>query len=88
MFTKEQVERIWENGNCVPNFDPGVYRKDHYGAWIRRFDYHEDFTPLSFGWLAVPIVPLAQGGEDDPCNLRPLQWESVSAALPGGAARS
>jgi len=60
------IQQAWEMATAVPNFDPDVYRKDAYGAWIKRSDYGKNNTHVSLGWII----------ENDK-NLSPLQWENA-----------
>jgi hypothetical protein len=76
MLNYEQIQQVWENGTCVPNFDPQLYRKDSFGAWICRSNYDSDRTNLSLGWNAIHAVELDQGDANQTVSLQPVQWEN------------
>ncbi len=72
-FSEETIQKVWEKGKVVPNYDKKVWRKDHCNAWIKRSLYGKSRTPLSYGWEIDHINP--KGG-DELSNLQPLQWEN------------
>ncbi len=71
VYSEEQVQKVWEKGNCVEDNDSSIWRKDECGAWIQRA-MHGDRTS-QYGWEVDMINPL---GPDDLSNLRPLQWKN------------
>lgn len=78
-FSEAMIEQVWDvKGRAVPGEDPGMWRKDECGAWIRRSHYgnHES----EFGWEIAHIHP---GGPDEVANLRVLQWENHLAGGTG-----
>ena len=76
-FSTEKVQRVWEKGTVVQNYDPNKWRKDQCRAWMYREYYGS--TDNIYGWEVDHIKPKAQGGTDDLSNLRPLQWENNRA---------
>lgn len=72
--TPETVQRIWEKGLAVEGYNPDLYRKDHAGAWIARFAYHDRKSLL--GWEVDHVYPLSKGGDNHFDNLRPINWKN------------
>lgn len=73
-FTEEEIQKVWEKGEIVPNNDKNIWRKDQCSAWISRKEYGNRNS--SYGWEIDHITPKANGGGDELSNLRPLQWEN------------
>ena len=70
-FSEETIQSVWGKGEIVAEFNANRFRKDQYGAWIRRLDYGGENSRL--GWGITHITPESEGGEDELSNLRPLQ---------------
>lgn len=73
-FSDDTIQKVWEKGTVVPNYDPAVWRKDHCGAWINRNQYGN--RKSDWGWEIDHITLESNGGSDNLSNLRPLQWEN------------
>jgi len=71
-FTDEMVQKAWEKGNTVTDFNPDQFRIDDFGTWIMRAEYGNRLS--GFGWKIVRIDP--KGG-DDINNLKPVQWGNI-----------
>jgi hypothetical protein len=80
-FPEATIQRVWEKGRVVPNNDPRFWRKDECGAWISISQYGNRGS--QYGWEIDHIRPVANGGNDDLSNLRPLQWENNAAKQDG-----
>ena len=65
---------VWEKGFKVLGYDPEEFRRDKYGALIKRSDYGKPRSP--YGWEVDRIRPEVRGGLDALSNLRPLHWNS------------
>jgi hypothetical protein len=78
-YTEEQIDVAWKRGLVVPGVDPDRYRKDVFGAWIRKCRFGESKLALSFGWSVVrgADLPDRLPGEED--LLFPLQWQNAHA---------
>lgn len=74
MFALEIIEFVWNKARKVEGFDPALIRKDSCGAWILRNEYGN--TESIYGWEIDHIYPLSRGGDDNPQNLRALQWSN------------
>jgi len=61
---------VWEKGFKVLGYDPEEFRRDKYGALIKRSDYGKESSP--YGWEADRILPGSRGGLNALSNLRPL----------------
>ena len=48
-FSEETIQSVWEKGEIVAKYDANRFRKDQYGAWIRRLDYGGENFVLSNG---------------------------------------
>lgn len=71
---EKSIQKIWEKGLIVDNFNPQLVRKDACGAWIVRNAYGNRNN--AFGWEIDHIFPTTLGGDENEINLRPLQWEN------------
>jgi hypothetical protein len=71
-YTEIVIQKVWEKGNIIMDFNPELYRKDDLGSWILRDSYSDLMS--SFGWVIVRIDPNG-GYEID--NLKPLQWSNI-----------
>ena len=74
MCALEIIEFVWNKARKVEGFDPALIRKDSCGAWILRSEYGN--TESIYGWEIDHIYPLSRGGDDNPQNLRALQWSN------------
>jgi hypothetical protein len=77
-FDEETIQKVWEKGKIVPNYDKDKWRKDQCNAWIKRDKYGDRSS--KYGWEIDHIDP--EGG-DALSNLRPLQWENNVATGEG-----
>lgn len=80
----EVIQRVWEKGIVVDNYNPSLYRKDSAGAWIARNAYGDRDNVL--GWEIDHVYPMAKGGLNHFVNLRPMNWrnnESKGEDFPG-----
>ena len=73
-FDDATVSRVWLKGKAIPNYDPGTWRHDIYGAVMKRQEHGD--TNSKHGWEVDHIKPVARGGTDSMENLQPLQWEN------------
>ena len=72
--SQDIIQKVWEKAAVVKNIDPGMWRKDRYGAWISRYPYGNRTS--QYGWEIEHITPVSAAGGDELANLRPLQWEN------------
>lgn len=70
-FDDETIQKVWEKGKIVSEYDSKVWRKDECGAWINRSKYGNQKS--KYGWHIDHISP---GENDKLSNLRPLQWKN------------
>lgn len=61
------ISRVWESARAVPEFDPGEWRQDQCGAWIRHDQYNHPSS--EFGWRILDVVADHPGDAD---TLRPF----------------
>lgn len=73
-FTEEEVDDVWKKAIKQPDNNPGVFRKDYAGAWIKREDYGDRTKP--YGWEIDHLKPLSKGGTYDLENLYPMHWKN------------
>ncbi len=71
-FPPEVVEAVWRRAEPVETF-PG-YRRDAFGLPMRQADYGN--TEARCGWVIEHVTPPAEGGSDDPDNLRAVHWQN------------
>lgn len=71
-YSTEIIDKVWDKGSVVPNFDPTRFRKDFCGAWMIKEGYGN--SQNIYGWEIDHILPLSAGGTEDIDNLQPLQW--------------
>lgn len=77
-FSDDKIQKVWEKGKIVSNYNKNKWRKDQCNAWMQRDKYGKRNS--KFGWEIDHINP--KGG-DDLSNLRPLQWENNVATGEG-----
>lgn len=77
MFTKEQIEAVWQKATIMPNNDPNVFRQDYAGAWIKRDQY--DRPDTKYGWTINLNKPIRVGGTEELSNCYPLHWRNAQA---------
>ena len=67
---------VWKKGKLVGHDpeDGEEIRTDAYDSPMKWGHYGR--TDSDRGWEIDHIVPVKEGGTDDLCNLRPLQWEN------------
>ena len=70
---------VWEKGFQALGYDPEEFRRDKYGALIKRSDYGKQRSP--YGWEVDRIRTESRGGLDVLSNLRPLHWNSRQQRL-------
>lgn len=70
-MSEEEIQKVWEKGKIVENYNKDKYRKDKCDAWIIREKYGDRNS--IYGWEIDHIDP---NGPDDLSNLRPLQWKN------------
>ncbi len=73
MFDEKTIQSVWNKGLIVEGYSPDTFRKDPCGAWILRNEYGKT---TNYGWEIDHIYPQSRGGDDNPLNLRPMQWEN------------
>jgi len=71
-YTDEKLQKIWEKGIEVKNYDKDLYRKDVCGAWMKRDEYGR--IESNYGWEVDHKKPESLGGSYELENLRPMQW--------------
>ncbi len=74
-FDAETIQKVWEKGQVTATSDPDVWRKDQYGAWIRRDDY--GYRASQLGWEIAYITTPSERGGTEVSNLRPFHWENM-----------
>lgn len=71
-YEREWIESVWQFAETVPGTDPALWRRDEFGAWIRRLDY--GVRTSKFGW---EIFDPGSGRHNQGVYaMRPMQWES------------
>ena len=71
-YEREVITRIWEFAEAVPGVDPELWRRDEFGAWIRRLDYGR--RDSAFGWeIFDPGIGRSSQGV---YAMRPMHWQS------------
>ena len=69
-YSKKELDAIFDKGNKIRGKNPDQYRKDDYGNTIFRQSYGKE-SPM--GWEVDHVHPKAQGGTNNPRNLKPVQ---------------
>lgn len=72
-FSEDKIQKIWEKGLPIDNFDPAKVRKDIVGAGMIRGHYGKETL---YGWGVDHIYPVSKGGDDQFDNLRPMQIDN------------
>jgi|WetSurMetagenome_2_1015567.scaffolds.fasta_scaffold343111_2 hypothetical protein len=76
-YSEEMIEKVWEKAKVVNGVSPDSYRKDEFGAWIRRCRYNDKSYPLSFGWVIISDSEESNNKKGEIEKLRPLQWQNA-----------
>ncbi|HEX9894462.1 MAG TPA: hypothetical protein VGA78_11095 [Gemmatimonadales bacterium] len=71
------VEVVWRKGREIPGLPSSIWRRDRFGATIRRFDYG---TESDYGWV-VDQRPAFLGIGLTMERLQPLQWRNATPDL-------
>lgn len=70
----ETIRRqIWDKARTIKDLDPKDFRLDPCGAIIA---WHQYGSQTQYGWVIDHIYPRRKGGDDNPENLRVMQWEN------------
>jgi len=77
-FDDEDINKVWQKGRIISNFDSGTWRWDVCGAVMKRNEYGN--RQSKYGWEIDHIYP---NGGDSLSNLQPLQWENNVAKSDG-----
>lgn len=75
-FSEDFVEHVWQNGKKVHGVNPDLYRKDKFGAWIRKCRYKECHQALSFGWIIASDIK-DKNTKLSPKEFYPVQWQNA-----------
>lgn len=73
-WSTEIIQKVWEKASVVNGVDPYEWRKDQCGAWINRKEYGN--RQSHYGWEVDHITAVANNGNDNLSNLRPLHWKN------------
>lgn len=76
-FSQELIDSVWNKAIIQPGNEPGGFRKDQCGAWIKKSEYGN--RDSKYGWEIDHITAVANGGTNIPSNLRPLHWGNNSS---------
>lgn len=72
-FSEDTINAVWNAAQQVEGVNPDLWRKDIFGAWIRRDNYG---VHTLFGWEIDHFMPISHGGNDDLDNLNAMQWQN------------
>ncbi len=72
MPSKRVIEDNWDKASTIRGRDPDTWRRDEEGNVIRWGSYG---TTGEYGWEIDHRNPVANGGTENPRNLRALHWE-------------
>lgn len=72
-FSQDIINKVWEKGFIISEYDKDKYRQDTCGAWIQKDKYG---TEENLGWEIDHVFPKSKGGTDDFDNLRPMHWQN------------
>ena len=70
-------QAVWAKAMPLPGIDPADMRRDALNTPIRFADYGDSGS--AYGWEIDRIVPRAQGGSNNPSNLRPLNYQNLDS---------
>jgi hypothetical protein len=71
-YERDVVDGVWQHGEALRGNDPELWRKDEFGAWIRRLDYGNRRS--EFGWEILD--PRRGRGTSGVAMLRPVHWQN------------
>ncbi|HUM47636.1 MAG TPA: hypothetical protein PLD84_11955 [Chitinophagales bacterium] len=63
-------EEVWQKANRAPDLDPEYFRLDEEGSVIKKTDFNNESS--IYGWCFFHLQPVWDGGNDELCNLKPL----------------
>lgn len=72
-FSENIINIVWDNAAKEDGYNPDLWRKDMFGAWIRRDNYG---VHSIFGWEIDHFRPISKGGSDEIQNLNAMQWQN------------
>ncbi len=76
------LESVWLKAEEIPGLAETVWRRDPFGAAIRRADYLR--TDSEFGWVIIPVAAPPAGQPSNPGNLlKPCQWRNARTLRAG-----
>ncbi len=78
-YPQEIVLRVWATAQPVEGNDPGLWRKDEFGAWLNRLDYGNRHS--SFGWEIAGTAAASSAGL---ASLRPMHWQNYLDQVAAG----
>lgn len=71
-YDRSIIESVWQFAETVTGNDPGLWRKDEFGAWINRLDYGRRHS--QFAWEICDIGTARSSSTLS--ALRPMQWQN------------
>jgi hypothetical protein len=77
-FSPEVIESVWRKGMVVPGLPDHVWRRDRFGATIRRTDYGRSDT--LFGWVVQQVPAPDTTVRID--HLIPVHWHHARLEKP------
>jgi HNH endonuclease. len=73
-WTLQQKQAVWEKGRRIPNLPNDQWRWDICGFVMQWSEFGNRQSDI--GWEIDHIIPVANGGNDEPGNLQPLNWKN------------
>ncbi len=73
-FEKININFVWLKATTIPGCNPEIFRKDIFGAWIKKSQFGK--VDSQYGWEIDHIKPVEKKGLDYLDNLQPLHWKN------------
>lgn len=72
-FDKDTIKQVWNKGDSKSSLNFNVFRKDKFGAWIKKDQYNN--SDSVYGWKIVDVGNLKNNAKKS-SNLVPIHYKN------------